>query len=1215
MILFQAHDGAMAGHAQCALGRFPGRIDGNTGAHCAQTGGMIGRVWTPDLPIHMQFTGTLYSRLIPVILCASFSAIPAAVSGKKRGKNMNRIISLILCLLLMSVMAPASAARAQAAEQKPVRVGWYESTFCYRDQYGERRGIAYEYQRRIAAHTGWTYEYVEDSWPNLLQMLMDGEIDLLSDVSYKEERAAHMLFPALAMGSESYYLYIDAGNTAISSEDLQTLSGKRIGVNKGSFQEGLLRDWAEKNGVAIEIVELTDDEAYSMAMLAQGDIDGFISMDSFGAQERVIPVTKIGASDYFFAVNKDRPDLLAELNSAMSAIQDEDPYYNQRMFDEYVHVTRSNAFLQPGQESWLEAHGAIRIGYWEDYLPFCATDPQTGALTGALKDYLAYASGCLKNAEIRFDTVPYPSTDAALAAMKRGEIDCVFPINLSTSQGETMGILTINPIMKTGMSLLTRADKQMEITSAKALTVAIDAGNTNYETLIREDLPHWTIVNYSDMEDCFRAVASKEADGVLACNYRMGFYEPLREKYRLVALPTGETMELSIAISAGSPELYSILNKIANLSSIEDMGYALVSYMYSEQKISVTDFLKDHWVGVLVGLSAIFFVILFLLYKKMKAERRAAEQQRLLEEAAGIAKLKQTIASLLDNMPGINFTKDAETGVYLACNHAFAVYADKKNPEEVIGHTDAEIFEPERAKRFAEDDRMALSMDGPYIFFEDVTDATGYRRQIKNTRLKYTDVAKRQCVLGIAVDVTLDTMRIRRENVSTKESYERARSAGIVYTHIAQALARSYTDLYYINIDTEQYIEYRTDEGSGILTEVRRGWHFFEQCHIEAEEQVYPEDRESVLRALDRKTLVAALDQNNIFVMTYRLNGPDGPVYVRTKVTRMQDDDSYIILGITDVDDEMKQRNTAAQMKEEHIAYARLRALTGDFLCIYLVDPETGRYREFSATADFERFNRPREGQDFFADSREQSRTALYPEDQNRFSSMLTRENVLGDIERHGIFTLSYRLMIEGKPRYVQLKAVMVEEKDGAHLIVGVNDIDKQVRQEEVYVQNLAQARITASIDALTGVKNRHAYLMFEERLNAQIAEHKAPEFAIVVLDVNDLKKINDTAGHDAGDQHLRSACRIICNTFKHSPVFRIGGDEFAVIAQGDDYNSIEALMKQMRDHNADALRTGGIVIACGMARREGDNSVAPMFERADQNMYDDKAKLKSGRA
>ena len=217
----------------------------------------------------------------------------------------------------------------------------------------------------------------------------------------------------------------------------------------------------------------------------------------------------------------------------------------------------------------------------------------------------------------------------------------------------------------------------------------------------------------------------------------------------------------------------------------------------------------------------------------------------------------------------------------------------------------------------------------------------------------------------------------------------------------------------------------------------------------------------------------------------------------------------------------------------------------------------------------------------------------------------------MADIERHGLFTLSFRILMDDKPSYVQLKAVIVDEKDGKRLIIGVNDIDTQIRQEEEYVRHLSQARIDANIDALTHVKNRHAYLIAEDRLNMQFVENPALEVAVVILDVNDLKKINDTYGHKAGDKYIRDACKVVCDTFKHSPVFRIGGDEFAVIAQGNDYLHIDELVTRMEEYNVEAKKTGGIMIACGMAKREGDTSLAKIFERADQEMYENKEKLK----
>ncbi|MBR4537566.1 MAG: GGDEF domain-containing protein [Clostridia bacterium] len=589
------------------------------------------------------------------------------------------------------------------------------------------------------------------------------------------------------------------------------------------------------------------------------------------------------------------------------------------------------------------------------------------------------------------------------------------------------------------------------------------------------------------------------------------------------------------------------------------------------------------------------------------------EYKKGVEEAQEVRELRDTIVSLLDNMPAMTFTKDAETGVYLACNQALADYAHKERPADVVGLTDAQLFDPETAKHFMEEDRIALSMDQPYIFYEEANDALGNLCQLQTTKQKYHDADGRLCVLGMSQDVS-ETVRIHRENAASKEAYEKARSTGIMYNHMAQSMARGYLVMYRVNLDTEEYVKYRNDEEGSALEEEERGWHFFEGCRLRAEQTVHPDDRAEVIRALKRKNLVAALEQNKTFALTFRNMAGGEPRDVTLRVSRMEDDERYIILGITDVDEAMKHRRESLRAKEEHIAYARLSALTGNYLCIYVVDPKTGSYHEFSSTQDYASFAQAKAGKEFFNTVREAARLFIHPEDLNCFLSAFTEQNVMSEIERRGIFTVSYRLIMDSQPLYVQLKAAMVEEEEGTRMIVGVNDIDAQVRQEEEYVTNMAKARLNANIDALTGIKNRNAFLEAEERLNKQLDENRKLEFAVILLDVNDLKIVNDTQGHNAGDQLLRTACKIICDTFKHSPVFRIGGDEFAVISQGSDYANIEELVGQMNARNEQAMQNNGVVIACGMAKREGGEKVAPVFERADQKMYENKGELKAKR-
>jgi diguanylate cyclase (GGDEF)-like protein len=476
---------------------------------------------------------------------------------------------------------------------------------------------------------------------------------------------------------------------------------------------------------------------------------------------------------------------------------------------------------------------------------------------------------------------------------------------------------------------------------------------------------------------------------------------------------------------------------------------------------------------------------------------------------------------------------------------------------------------------------------------------------LRATLIKEND--KEKIILGI----TNDEEEYRRK---LERAYKQASSNAVIYSHIAHALARGCTDLYYVNMETDEFIAYHTDDESGVLNEARRGTDFFEVCKQEVQYYVHPEDQEAYLKALSREFLNETLDNTKVYELTYRRIEKGVPFYVQMNITRMEEDKRFIVLAISDIDELMRKRRAEERVKEERTIYARLHAITGNYIVIYVVDPETGKYHEFSATDNYEEsLKQAKEGTDFFAKVRQVAGIYNHPNDLEFFLSLFTKENIMAEIKRSGIFTLKYRFMLAGKPLHVQMNAAMVEEKEGQRLIVGLTDIDAQVRQEEEIGKRLAQAQTEANIDALTGIKNRHAYLTAEAWLNQQIAERNQAPFAIVILDVNDLKKVNDTAGHQAGDQYLRDACKIICNIFKRSPVFRVGGDEFAVIAKGDDYEHIEELVEELSDYNAEAERTGGIVIACGMAKYDNDASVAHVLKRADHKMYENKSKLKAG--
>ena len=520
-----------------------------------------------------------------------------------------------------------SAGETPAGEKpgKTVRVGWYDSSFNTMDKTGRRSGYGYEYQMKIASYAGWNYEYVTGSWSDLMEMLENGEIDMLSDVSYKPEREEKMLYPLLPMGTEEYYLFMAPGNSEISSSDYSTLNGKRVGVNKGSIQTDFYQEWAEQNGVDAELIEVTCTEDESLSMLERGDLDAYVTVDSFVNPERAVPACKVGSSDFYFAVSKSRPDLLSDLNNAMSRVQDEDRYFNQKMFEKYIRRTGANAFLPAEEVDWLSSHGPIRVGYQDNYLAFCAADRQTGELIGILKDYLAYAADCIVNVHIDFETIAYPTVSDALDALERGEIDCVFPANLNTYDGEELDLILTQPLISTDLYAVVRQSEQKYFYQKEHVIVAVNEGNQNYDAVLAEFFPEWRRVYYPTTEDCLLAVRDGVADCVLISNYRYNNVARECEKYRLTTLTTGIDIDYCFAVSLGDTEVYSIMSKIVSQVPSSTVNGALSYYFAEDARVTFIDFIVDHLTIVLIVAAAVLLVIFVLLVQNMRAVKKARQ--------------------------------------------------------------------------------------------------------------------------------------------------------------------------------------------------------------------------------------------------------------------------------------------------------------------------------------------------------------------------------------------------------------------------------------------------------------------------------------------------------------------------------------------------------------------------------------------------------------
>lgn len=350
-----------------------------------------------------------------------------------------RSMCAMLCLLLLlPALFPVKAA-AETVPAKVVRVGSFEDTFNYVNEKGIRKGYGYELLQTLSGYTGWQLEYVTCDWSDCFEKLKNGEIDIMGDISYTEDRTEEMLFSDEPMGEEKDYLYADLSREDITASDFKTLNGKKIGVLMGTEPEVMLTEWEEKYDLKTQHVNISNNED-AKQKLANHEIDCFVSMEeSFWTELGISTITRVGSSDIYYAINKDRADIKEELDNAMRALEDADPFYTADLYKRYFSMDYT-PILTGEEKAWLKKHGAIRMGFLTGDSGVSVYDPSTGELTGTITDYIRFAKDCLGNQELEFQMVGYDSQKAELDALKSGEIDMVFHFDQSPNLAEEYGV-------------------------------------------------------------------------------------------------------------------------------------------------------------------------------------------------------------------------------------------------------------------------------------------------------------------------------------------------------------------------------------------------------------------------------------------------------------------------------------------------------------------------------------------------------------------------------------------------------------------------------------------------------------------------------------------------------------------------------------------------------------------------------------------------------
>ena len=550
---------------------------------------------------------------------------------------------------------------AQTKQQKIIRVGSFEDTFNYIDQNGVRRGYGYELMQALAGYTGWKFEYVKCDWSDCFDKLENGEIDIMGDISYTDERAQKMLFSDDQMGEEKYVLYADLSNMDIGTSDFKFMDGKRVGVLMNTEPEIMLTEWENKNGIHTEHVNVNNDDDVEKK-LANHEIDCFVSLEeSIWSEQGISSVTTIGKSGIYFAINKERSDIKTKMDHAMRQLEQDSPFFKADLYKKYFTLDYKQS-LTGKEKSWVEEHGGIKIGFLNNDQAIFSMDEETGKLTGMLAEYISYAKDCLGNQTLEFNICEYDDYNEMLQALQNHEIDMIFYASRNPDLAEKKGYTLTNTAWT--YSLMAVTDEKY-FNEDKSYTVAVPKEQEALKQHIAFSYPQWELVDYDSLADAADMVIHEKADCFLMGSSQALIYD---NHHDFKSIPLTKTMEACFAVRDGEGTLLSILNKTLKAMPSDMLTSALAIYDSTVDKVTFSDFVKGNLlvffatVGFLV--LCIISIILVLLRKARKAEsaaKFAANDTQKLNDKLEKALKKAEAASLAKTCFLNNMSHDIRT--------------------------------------------------------------------------------------------------------------------------------------------------------------------------------------------------------------------------------------------------------------------------------------------------------------------------------------------------------------------------------------------------------------------------------------------------------------------------------------------------------------------------------------------------------------------------
>ena len=546
-------------------------------------------------------------------------------------KNLYKSATCFLTILFtfIGTVLPLEASEKNASE--PVKVGYYEDgDYMSRNQYEEYVGYNFEFLQEISKHSGFLYDVIDAvSWESALQMLIDGEIDLLPAVYYTEERAGQMLFSTQPMCNIYTTLNVRPDDQRYNYDDFEAFQGMNVGIISGGIDGENFKAFCQEHGITLKIHEY-DETDKLLAALDDGTLDG-VAITHLGKNSTFRSVAQFSPSPLYFAVSRQREDVLEYLNRAMNDIMLGNPGYEMDLYDKYLapSANQKPVFTNEEQDFIREA-GTIVASYDPDFAPLSYTEPGTGQFTGVTSDILHFIA---ESSGLQFRFEAHPQAEA-LELLEEGNIDV-----LCVSDGDYLWdrrnhINSTIYFLRTPTAMVTRTGNE------KIIRLAQPEGYQLSED-VKKDNPEMDIIYYPSAKACLEAVNSRKADAAFMNTQVASYYLEEEQFNELSAAPLSMySNDLCVGVSFSADQrLFSIINKCVQYLPRDQIDTSLINYMAKGNQFSIGDLIRQHIAAVIIAICLILGIIIFLISHNLKIALRSNQRiQELLykDELTGL---------------------------------------------------------------------------------------------------------------------------------------------------------------------------------------------------------------------------------------------------------------------------------------------------------------------------------------------------------------------------------------------------------------------------------------------------------------------------------------------------------------------------------------------------------------------------------------------------